>query len=236
MWEIDNNQLYKEFSFKNFREAFKFMEAVAELAEQQQHHPKWQNEWNKVGIWLSTHEAGDTITNKDHHLAETIDAAYNRLIQTKFVEQNTTLSPAEIGKDIEIKLYADGGSRGNPGPSAAGFVLLDMHDEVIFKNGLYLGVTTNNQAEYQALKLGLDEAHKRGAQEVHVFLDSLLVINQMKGIFKIKNRDLWPIHQAIVDQLKNFKKVNFTHVPREFNQLADRMVNDILNDTDLKAV
>ena len=190
MWEIDNNQLYKEFSFKNFREAFKFMEAVAELAEQQQHHPKWQNEWNKVGIWLSTHEAGDTITNKDHHLAETIDAAYNRLIQTKFVEQNTTLSPAEIGKDIEIKLYADGGSRGNPGPSAAGFVLLDMHDEVIFKNGLYLGVTTNNQAEYQALKLGLDEAHKRGAQEVHVFLDSLLVINQMKGIFKIKNRDL----------------------------------------------
>ncbi len=236
MWEIDNNQLYKEFSFKNFREAFKFMEAVAELAEQQQHHPKWQNEWNKVGIWLSTHEAGDTITNKDHHLAETIDAAYNRLIQTKFVEQNTTLSPAEIGKDIEIKLYADGGSRGNPGPSAAGFVLLDMHDEVIFKNGLYLGVTTNNQAEYQALKLGLDEAHKRGAQEVHVFLDSLLVINQMKGIFKIKNRDLWPIHQSIVDQLKNFKKVNFTHVPREFNQLADRMVNDILNDTDLKAV
>lgn len=212
------------------------MEAVAELAEQQQHHPKLQNEWNKVGIWLSTHEAGDTITNKDHHLAETIDAAYNRLIQTKFVEQNTTLSPAEIGKDIEIKLYADGGSRGNPGPSAAGFVLLDMHDEVIFKNGLYLGVTTNNQAEYQALKLGLDEAHKRGAQEVHVFLDSLLVINQMKGIFKIKNRDLWPIHQAIVDQLKNFKKVNFTHVPREFNQLADRMVNDILNDTDLKAV
>lgn len=111
MWEIDNNQLYKDFSFKNFREAFKFMEAVAELAEQQQHHPKWQNEWNKVGIWLSTHEAGDTITNKDHHLAETIDAAYNRLIQTKFVEQNTTLSPAEIGKDIEIKLYADGGSR-----------------------------------------------------------------------------------------------------------------------------
>lgn len=81
-----------------------------------------------------------------------------------------------------------------------------MHDEVIFKNGLYLGVTTNNQAEYQALKLGLDEAHKRGAQEVHVFLDSLLVINQMKGIFKIKNRDLWPIHQSIVDQLKNFKR------------------------------
>ena len=89
MWEIDNNQLYKEFSFKNFREAFKFMEAVAELAEQQQHHPKWQNEWNKVGIWLSTHEAGDTITNKDHHLAETIDAAYNRLIQTKFLAGRT---------------------------------------------------------------------------------------------------------------------------------------------------
>ena len=236
MWQEDKNELYKEFSFKNFREAFKFMEAVAELAEEQQHHPKWQNEWNKVGIWLSTHEAGNVITNKDRHLAETIDQAYNRLIQTNFVEQKTTLEPNEVGKNKELKLYADGGSRGNPGPSASGYVLLDMNDEVIYKNGLYLGVTTNNQAEYQALKLGLDEAKRRGAREVHVHLDSLLVINQMKGIFKIKNRDLWPIHRAIVEQVKGFKKVTFTHVPRELNGQADRMVNDILNDTDLKAV
>lgn len=236
MWQEIDNQLYREFEFKNFRQAFKFMEAVADLAEEQQHHPKWQNEWNKVGIWLSTHEAGNTITNKDRHLAEAIDKEFNRLQQNNFEDENTTLTGEDIGVVKELKLFADGGSRGNPGPSASGFVLLDMNDHEIYKNGLYLGVTTNNQAEYQALKLGLEEAKKRGAREVHVFLDSLLVINQMKGIFKIKNRDLWPIHQSIVELIKDFKKVNFTHVPRELNKLADRMVNDILNDTDRSEV
>jgi len=236
MWQEIDNQLYKEFEFKNFRQAFKFMTVVADIAEAQQHHPRWENEWNKVRIWLSTHEAGNTITNKDRNLSELIDKAFNRLEQAHYVDENTTPEPEEIGKHKELKLYADGGSRGNPGPSASGFVLLDMNDELIYKNGLYLGITTNNQAEYQALKLGLEEAKKRGAREVHVFLDSLLVVNQMKGIFKIKNRDLWPIHQAITELIHDFKKVNFTHVPRELNKLADRMVNDILNDTNLKQV
>jgi ribonuclease HI/pterin-4a-carbinolamine dehydratase len=232
MWQEKDNQLYRQFEFKNFREAFKFMAAVADLAEAAQHHPRWENEWNKVQIWLSTHEAGNVITNKDKHLADEIDKAFNRLEQTHFVEQKTTLKPEEVGVDKEVKLFSDGGSRGNPGPSAAGYVLIDMQDEVIVKNGLYLGITTNNQAEYQGLKLGLDEAKKRGVRVVNVYLDSLLVVNQMKGIFKIKNRDLWPIHQAITEELKDFQHVTFTHVPREFNQLADRMVNDILNDTD----
>ena len=236
MWQEIDNQLYKEFEFKNFREAFKFMTVVADLAEAAQHHPKWENEWDKVQIWLSTHEAGNTITNKDRNLSELIDKAFNRLEMAHFVDEKTTVKPNEIGKYKEVKLFSDGGSRGNPGPSAGGYVLLDMNDELVVKNGLYLGITTNNQAEYQALKLGLDEAKKRGAQTVDVYLDSLLVVNQMKGIFKIKNRDLWPIHQAISEDLKNFKHVSFTHVPREFNTLADRMVNDILNDTDRSEV
>lgn len=129
----------------------------------------------------------------------------------------------------EIKMYGDGGSRGNPGPSASGYVLLDMDDNIIKKSGVYLGITTNNQAEYRALKFGLEEAHKIGAQEVHVFMDSLLVINQMKGIFKVKNRDLWPIHVAIKDQALLFKKITYTHVPRELNKLADAEVNETLD-------
>jgi 4a-hydroxytetrahydrobiopterin dehydratase len=190
LWQETDNQLYKQFEFKNFRSAFKFMEAVAELAEQQQHHPRWENEWNKVQIWLCTHEAGNTITNKDRTLSEAIDKAFNRREQPTNDEENTTLTADDNVGLKEIKLYADGGSRGNPGPSASGFVLLDMHDNQIYKNGLYLGITTNNQAEYQALKLGLEEAKKRGAREVHVFLDSLLVINQMKGIFKNCGRSI----------------------------------------------
>lgn len=129
----------------------------------------------------------------------------------------------------QIKLFGDGGSRGNPGHSAAGYVLLDMQDNVIKKSGVYLGITTNNQAEYQSLKYGLEEAYRLGAREVEVHMDSMLVVNQMKGIFKVKNRDLWPIHQAIKEQVQLFKKVTFTHVPREFNKLADGEVNSVLD-------
>lgn len=129
----------------------------------------------------------------------------------------------------QVKLFADGGSRGNPGPSASGYAVLDMADNVVKKSGVYLGITTNNQAEYRALKFGLEEAQKLGAQEVDVYMDSLLVINQMKGMFKVKNRDLWPIHEVIKEQVKLFKKITFTHVPRELNKLADAEVNETLD-------
>ena len=130
----------------------------------------------------------------------------------------------------EVKLYTDGGSRGNPGPSATGIVLLGMDSSILYSNGEYLGITTNNQAEYQAVLQGLRQATKLGARIVHVYMDSLLVVNQMKGIFKIKNRDLWPIHQAIKDEIARFEKVNFTHIPREMNKLADTEVNKTLDE------
>jgi ribonuclease HI len=95
---------------------------------------------------------------------------------------------------------------------------------------VYLGVTTNNQAEYTALKLGLEEAVSLNARIVHVYMDSMLVVNQMKGIFKIKNRDLWPIHSAIKTLAENFEKVVYTHVPRELNKAADAAVNRALDD------
>ena len=132
-------------------------------------------------------------------------------------------------KLTEVKLYADGGSRGNPGPSATGFVILDMQDKLVVKKGTYIGITTNNQAEYQALKAGLEEARRMRVQIVHVYMDSLLVINQMRGIFKVKNRDLWPIHASIKETAASFKKVNYTHVPRQFNKLADAAVNEALD-------
>lgn len=131
----------------------------------------------------------------------------------------------------QIKLYADGGSRGNPGPSASGFVLYDMDDNVVVKTGIYIGITTNNQAEYLALKYGLEEAIKLQAEEVNVYLDSLLVINQMKGIYKVRNRDLWPIYESIKQLTKQFKHITFTHVPRELNKAADAMVNQALDET-----
>lgn len=129
----------------------------------------------------------------------------------------------------EIKLFADGGSRGNPGPSASGFAFFDMNNTVIYRRGVYIGVTTNNQAEYLALKFGLEEALKQQIRIVHVHLDSLLVINQMIGKFKIKNRDLWPIHAAIKELVTKFEQVTFVHVPRALNKEADAVVNEVLD-------
>lgn len=203
------------------------MQNVAAEAEKRQHHPRWHNEWNKVQVWLSTHDQGGKITDKDRSFADFIDQLYEGPSDAPEVPPVTTLQK-------EVKLYADGGSRGNPGPSASGYVLLDPEDTVILKSGVYLGITTNNQAEYQALKFGLEAAQKIGAREVDVYMDSLLVVNQMKGIFKVKNRDLWPIHEAIKEIAKSFKKVTYTHVPRELNKLADAEVNETL-DAEAKA-
>jgi ribonuclease HI len=161
----------------------------------------------------------------DHQMAEAIDA----LVPD---EEHGEVSAdfTDVPHPDKVKLFGDGGSRGNPGPSASGFVILDMEDNVLVDKGVYLGVTTNNQAEYTALKLGLEECHKMGVQEVQVYMDSLLVVNQMKGIFKVKNRDLWPIHDAIKNLVKGFKEVSFSHVPREFNKAADAAVNRALDE------
>jgi ribonuclease HI len=128
-----------------------------------------------------------------------------------------------------IVIYSDGGSRGNPGPSAAGFVVLNNRQEVIAEGGEYLGITTNNQAEYQGVRLGLEKATELGYKKVDFKVDSMLVVNQMKGLYKIKNRELWPIHERIRLLMEKFERVSFTHVNRQFNQLADGMVNKTLD-------
>lgn len=224
MWQETKHGLYKQFNFEDFKQAWAFMQKVAELAEEYQHHPRWENEWSVVQIWLITHEGGQKITDKDRQMTKAID----KLVAGK---DGQTVEPAHAQPQIEkVKVFADGGSRGNPGPSASGFVILDMEDNVLVDQGVYLGVTTNNQAEYTALKLALEEARKRGAREVQVYMDSLLVVNQVNGIFKIKNRDLWPIHDTIMKMKKDFKEIHFSHVPREFNKLADAAVNRALDD------
>lgn len=224
MWQETKHGLYKQFNFENFKQAWAFMTQVAELAEEFQHHPRWENEWSVVQVWLITHEGGKKITDKDRQMAEGIDALYNHERP-----QDEKMADAGVHPD-KVKLFGDGGSRGNPGPSASGFVILDMEDNVLVDEGMYLGVTTNNQAEYTSLRLGLEECLKMGVREVQVYMDSLLVVNQMKGVFKVKNRDLWPIHDAIKKLAAKFDHVSFSHVPREFNKLADAAVNRALDD------
>lgn len=224
MWKEENDKLYRRFVFNDYDEAVGFMNKIAVIATSLNHHPTISNTYNKVDIWLSTHDDGDRVTDKDQEFTRQVDD----LFVVKDTSEKTKLFPKEA------KLYTDGGSRGNPGPSASGYVILDMDDNLLIEQGDYLGITTNNQAEYQALKFGLERAHKLGVQFIDVYMDSMLVVNQMEGIFKIKNRDLWPIHAAIVKLAKTFKKITYTHVPRELNQLADSQVNKCL-DAEAKA-
>lgn len=128
-----------------------------------------------------------------------------------------------------ITIYSDGGSRGNPGPSAAGFVIVNSSNETVAQGGEYLGVTTNSQAEYHGVRIGLEKALELGYKQVDFKIDSMLVVNQMNGIYKIKNRELWPINERIRELVTGFEKVRFSHVRREFNQLADGMVNRTLD-------
>ena len=218
MWKTADGKLYKKFIFKDFKEAFAFLTQVAMVAEELNHHPKIHNTWNTVELWLSTHDAGDTVTDVDKTLADMID---------KIIKSPTVAMPAVVEK--HVKMFSDGGSRGNPGHSASGYVIMDMNDNILLKSGVYVGITTNNQAEYRSLQFGLEEALKLGASKVDVYMDSLLVINQMKGIFKVKNGELIPINHAVKELATKFKKVTYTHVSRELNKLADAEVNETLD-------
>ncbi|HVO86388.1 MAG TPA: reverse transcriptase-like protein [Candidatus Binatia bacterium] len=130
----------------------------------------------------------------------------------------------------EAKLYTDGGSRGNPGDSACAFVICKLDDTVVEKSGCYMGMATNNQAEYYGMIKGLERSRDLGIDKITLFSDSQLVVNQMNGFYKVKNQELAPLHKQLSDLAGSFEKVSFVHVPRELNKVADKEVNRILDE------
>ncbi len=128
-----------------------------------------------------------------------------------------------------LLVFTDGGSRGNPGPAAAGYVVDgDSH-------GVYLGVATNNIAEYSAIKHALEEARRKAGEHawettVEVRMDSQLAQRQLTGRYKMKNAGLRPIFEEVRQLCKHFKQVTFVHIPREENSAADAAVNKILDE------
>ncbi len=130
---------------------------------------------------------------------------------------------------MQATLFADGGSRGNPGPAASAAILLDSEGEPIEEIGAYLGEATNNVAEWTALLLGLEAAQRRGIRRLAVRLDSELVVKQLRGEYRVKNAGLLPLYQKAVKLLRHFDDVDVRHVRRALNKLADRLVNDVLD-------
>lgn len=130
---------------------------------------------------------------------------------------------------MEFKLFADGGSRGNPGPAASGAVLFKNGEEV-GRAGKFLGDTTNNVAEYTAIIIGLELALSEGVTELEVNLDSQLAVRQLIGEYKIKAEHIKPLAARVLELAAKFEKITFNHVKREFNKEADAIVNEVLDE------
>ena len=129
----------------------------------------------------------------------------------------------------ELVLYTDGASRGNPGPAGAGALITDLEGATVAEKAVYLGEATNNQAEYQALLVGLKAAVKLAPSRLTVRMDSELIVKQLNGEYRVRNRDLLPLYSRARELIQRLADVRVVHVPREENAHADRLANQAID-------
>lgn len=192
----------------------------------------------KLGDVTDRDMAGHEVFDSQQEMLETYRRRYGERVSlddpVKIIYFKFTPSTEDVPTHAmlleEAKMYTDGGSRGNPGDSACAFVICEMDGTVVEKSGYYMGVATNNQAEYLGMIKGLERCRDLGIDKVSLHSDSQLVVNQMNGIYKVKNQELAPLHQQLKDLAASFEQVSFAYVPRELNKLADKEVNRILDD------
>ena len=129
----------------------------------------------------------------------------------------------------KLIIYTDGGARNNPGPGGIGVVIKDGQKNIIAEISEYIGTATNNQAEYKAVIAAIKKAQDLEAEELDFYLDSELVVKQLKREYRVKDKGLAPLFVKVYNAMLGFKKTTFTHVRREFNQEADRLVNEAID-------
>jgi ribonuclease H / adenosylcobalamin/alpha-ribazole phosphatase len=130
---------------------------------------------------------------------------------------------------MSARLFTDGGARGNPGPAAYGYVLEDDDGAVLAAHGEAIGVATNNVAEYRGLVAGLEKAVELGVPALEVVSDSELMVKQMRGEYKVKNEALRGLSLQAASLARQIGSVDYRHVKRAHNELADRLVNEALD-------
>jgi ribonuclease HI len=130
---------------------------------------------------------------------------------------------------VKARLSTDGGSRGNPGPAAYGYVLESKDGHVLDARGEAIGTATNNVAEYRGLLAGLESALERGVDELEVVSDSELLVKQMRGEYKVKNEALRTLQREAAELAARLDRISYTAVRRAHNELADRLVNEALD-------
>jgi ribonuclease HI len=128
-----------------------------------------------------------------------------------------------------LTIYVDGASRGNPGPAAVGAVIKEEQGATILKVSSSIGRATNNQAEYSALIVALQEARKLGADQVYINTDSQLMSEQINGNYKVRNAHIRPLFEKAMQLLTAFQYYSIDHIPRYLNSEADALANEALN-------
>ena len=130
---------------------------------------------------------------------------------------------------MKLTIHSDGGARGNPGPAGIGATLKNEKGELVATVSEYIGETTNNIAEYKAIIAGIEKAKELKATELDCYLDSELVVKQLKKEYKVKNAGLAPLYLKIHNLSQSFKKITYTHVRRELNKEADALANEAMD-------
>jgi len=138
-------------------------------------------------------------------------------------------NPTE-GEWYKVILYVDGACRGNPGEGGAGVVIKDEEGRTVSHIKRYLGRVTNNIAEYQALIVGLQEAQRMGSKEVEIYLDAELVVNQVNGVYRVRDSKLKTLEREVKRLLGHFARWVIRQIPREENREADRLAGEAVRD------
>lgn len=129
----------------------------------------------------------------------------------------------------KVTIYTDGGARGNPGPAGIGIVIVDESNAKRYGYGDYIGETTNNQAEYRALLFALEKSLEQGADEASCYLDSELVVKQMRREYRVKEPGLAQLFLKVWNLATQFKRISYHHIPRARNKDADALVNKAID-------
>ena len=176
--------------------------------------------------WVKMDETGLMPLDEASMMVLQITATKTGALASRIIraEQEQVLPASDFAT-----IYTDGGSRGNPGPSGLGYYIIGPDGKEIKRGGEFLGFSSSRLAEYYGLKEGLEQAIELGFKRVHFKSDCLMMVNQMNGVYKVKNPDLFQVHNDVLKLLDKLEAYSFTHVPRELNTEADAEVNRVID-------
>lgn len=139
------------------------------------------------------------------------------------------MEDSSIAKPLKYIAFIDGASRGNPGESAFAFIIGNENGEIIYQASGRIGIATNNEAEYRALLEALDRISHLGIQEITIFSDSQLLVNQINGTYRVHSPKLFSLYREARAKISRFRKFSLIHIDRARNSRADRLASEILN-------